>query len=400
MTSSNTSGLHHFDVIIAGTGAAGLSLAYAISQSEKLKDLQVLLVDKEQKGTNDRTWCFWEEGEGTFDDILHHVWDRAQFYGNNFEKELDLSPYRYKMIRSEDFYQKIIQTLTNQDNFTWVQEPIQEIKDQPDRASLTTKSGVTYTGQWLFNSTPFGSPSPNKEKYNYLLQHFKGYEITAHRPVFSPGLPTFMDFRVEQGDANDARFGYILPDNEQEALVEYTVFSPETWSQEAYEEELQGYLKRFVNLDPDEYTVRRVEFGVIPMTDQYFPPSQGKHVIQIGTFGGQTKASTGYTFQRIQKHTQRIMNQWEKKGTPLVKSSRWNRRFTFYDAVLLEVMQKEWVKSRDIFTRIFKRNPEIRVFRFLDDSTDFREEVALMNSMPYLPFLRAVASKLFKYTFR
>ena len=47
-----------YDYIIAGAGLAGLMLALEMSKSS-LKNKKVLLVDKDPKNTNDRTWCFW-----------------------------------------------------------------------------------------------------------------------------------------------------------------------------------------------------------------------------------------------------------------------------------------------------------------------------------------------------
>ena len=390
----------HFDVIIAGSGAAGLSLAYALSRSSKLATLKVLLIDKEEKTENDRTWCYWEEGEGPYEDILHQQWDQVHFYGLDFHKVVNMTPYRYKMIRGEDFYRKIWQHLDTLPHFEKARGSIAQFDPTASGITVTTDAGAAYTADWVFNSTPYGVPQAQPNKYSYLLQHFKGYEITTHEPVFDPKVPTFMDFRVDQGDANDARFGYVLPDNPNQALVEYTVFSPHVWEQARYDQALQDYLTTYWKLPPSAYTINRVEFGVIPMTDQYFPARVQRRIIQLGTSGGQTRASTGYTFQRIQQHTQALVQHWEQTGSPLLPRPRWKQRFNFYDAVLLQVIEKNWVNSRTIFTRIFQRNPEQRVFRFLDGATTFGEEIALMNSMPHRPFLRGVLHKLYKRIFR
>lgn len=390
-----------YDVIIAGTGAAGLSLAYYLSLSDKLSSMKVLLLDQEAKEKNDKTWSFWEEGIGPFDSILHRKWERVSFYGRDFHKTLQMDPYRYKMIKADAFYDWITSALKKQDNFHFAYGAIADISEAETIATVSLDDGTTIKAPWVFNSTPFGKPKPNPGKYNYLLQHFKGYEITTKQPIFDPQEPTFMDFRVPQGDANDARFGYVLPDSPTEALVEYTVFSNTLWSSEEYNSALQDYLLKHWDLSPNDYDIRRVEDGVIPMTDQYFPPSQGKRIIQMGTVGGQTKASTGYTFQRVQHHCRALIEQWETTGSPEgAVAARWNRRFSFYDAVLLEVMDQSWYNSKDIFTRIFQKNPEARVFRFLDEKTQLKEEIAIMNTMPYVPFLKAVGSKIFKYAFR
>ena len=50
----------HYDYIIIGAGAAGLMLANAIANDSYFQDKTVLLLDKDPKNSNDRTWCFWE----------------------------------------------------------------------------------------------------------------------------------------------------------------------------------------------------------------------------------------------------------------------------------------------------------------------------------------------------
>ena len=42
-------------------GASGLILASRICDDDYFKNKSVLLIEKDIKNTNDRTWCFWEE---------------------------------------------------------------------------------------------------------------------------------------------------------------------------------------------------------------------------------------------------------------------------------------------------------------------------------------------------
>ena len=97
--------MKRYDYIMAGGGLAGLSLAYYMNQSV-LRNKRILIIDKDEKKKNDRTWCFWEkEGQGTFDPIVFRAWQQVYFYGNDgFEKTLDLGQYTYKWIRGLDFY--------------------------------------------------------------------------------------------------------------------------------------------------------------------------------------------------------------------------------------------------------------------------------------------------------
>ena len=49
--------MKQFDYIIAGAGAAGLTLAYLLMEYED-REKSILIIDKDSKSTNDRTWSF------------------------------------------------------------------------------------------------------------------------------------------------------------------------------------------------------------------------------------------------------------------------------------------------------------------------------------------------------
>ena len=82
-----------YDYIIAGGGMAGLSLAFYLNQSS-LRGKSILIIDRNAKNTNDRTWCFWEKGKSTFEEIIFKQWKGVWFYGtDNFSQFLDLQEY-------------------------------------------------------------------------------------------------------------------------------------------------------------------------------------------------------------------------------------------------------------------------------------------------------------------
>jgi len=59
-----------FDFIICGGGASGLLLLDALRKDSFFDDYRILLLEKEIKNSNDRTWCFWETPQGPFDELL------------------------------------------------------------------------------------------------------------------------------------------------------------------------------------------------------------------------------------------------------------------------------------------------------------------------------------------
>jgi lycopene beta-cyclase len=191
-----------------------------------------------------------------------------------------------------------------------------------------------------------------------------------------------MDFRVSQqwGTA----FCYVLPLSSTRALVEYTLFSPALLQPSRYEEGLQHYIHDILKLA--DYTVADEEFGVIPMTDYRFPVRENK-LVHIGTAGGQTKGSSGYTFRNIQKHSAALVKALRETGSPnLVPHSA---RFDFYDSILLRILHHGTVPGQLIFERLFGRNKPQKVLQFLDNDTGLRDEVRMISTLPTVPFLKA-----------
>lgn len=382
-----TNAQNHFDYIITGGGCAGLSLAYHLLQTP-LREKRILIIDKEEKVANDRTWCFWEKEENPFEEIVYRTWKKVHFYGHQFSKRLDLLPYQYKMIRGIDFYQFVQDEIANCNNLKILQGNIQKLENTSDGASVVV-DGEIFTSKWIFNSIPEKQIADSPHHY-HLLQHFKGWIIYTEQPTFRPDEATLMDFRVEQYD--DTRFIYVLPMDEYTALVEYTVFSPELLEKADYDRELKDYLHSFLKLET--YKLLHEEFGVIPMTNQAFPARQGKHIINIGTAGGQTKPSTGYTFTRIQKQTQKIVHNLLHERPPLTQKTSSKSRFWWYDSIMLNVLLKNRCSGKKIFTRLFRNNHTADILAFLDEQTNIFQEFKITNTMPQFPFIKATIDLL------
>ena len=80
-----------YDYIIVGAGAAGLMLADALGKDPFFNDKSILLLEKDAKKSNDRTWCFWEKGDGDFESILHKKWSQIRFAGNQMNKNYTIA---------------------------------------------------------------------------------------------------------------------------------------------------------------------------------------------------------------------------------------------------------------------------------------------------------------------
>ncbi|GGG44715.1 lycopene cyclase family protein [Hymenobacter glacieicola] len=382
--------LPDFDYLIAGGGAAGLSLAYHISQEPRLAGKRVLVLEPAAKDQNDRTWSFWADEPSLFDSIVAHEWDRLAFRSPEFERVFKLARHRYKMIRGLDFYQFVRAALSQNPQFTWVQAQVKTLDNVAHGARARTTAGE-FRAHYAFDSRPPDlAKLKQPHRYRYLLQHFVGWEVETEQDVFDPSTVEFMDFWGEQHQ--EARFIYVLPFSSRRALVEYTLFSTEVLPKEAYETEIRQYLTQ--HLGVREFQVKAEEVGAIPMTDHPLPGRAGRHIINLGTRAGRAKPSTGYAFKRIQTHSARLVQGLAATGHPPQDLTGDQWQFGLFDTLLLDIMQRQGEITRDIFTDLFRRNPVERIFDFLDERTSPWENLQIMNSVSPWPFLRSIGHVL------
>jgi len=374
-----------YDYVISGAGCAGLSLAMHMIESQKFSDKKILIVDKELKQSNDRTWCFWQRESGLFENIIYKSWDQLFFHGEKYSEQIDIRPYQYKMIRGIDFYEYCLNAIQQHKNFEILFENVESVFSQEQTGIVV--NGEKIFADYVFNSILFGKPSRAKNDL-WLIQHFKGWMIETEENAFAINTATLMDFRIDQkfGTA----FCYVLPVSSKKALVEYTLFSKQLLQQQQYDEGLRFYIKNILNIQ--SYKILDREFGTIPMTNFKFS-SQQNNIINIGTAGGQTKGSSGYTFNFIQKHSKDLVNALIDTGKPYVKKQ--SPRFNFYDSVLLDVLNDGKIPGKEIFTDLFKKNPVEKVFKFLENQTSLSEELQIISSLPTLPFLKAGIKQVF-----
>lgn len=123
------------------------------------------------------------------------------------------------------------------------------------------------------------------------------------------------------------------------------------------------------------------------MTAYPFWKHNTDNILHIGTAGGWTKASTGFTFKKsLRKIDQLIPFLKTKKPLSLFEKKT---RFDFYDMLFLDVLAKDNEKGGMLFQKLFQKNPARRILSFLDDQTHFGQELLIMRSFPVGLFLRA-----------
>ncbi|MBY8963999.1 lycopene cyclase [Flavobacterium sp. D11R37] len=375
----------HFDFIFAGGGLATLMTLQRMVQSGSFTGKSILVIEPDSNKGNDRTWCFWEPGSGEWDGLLSKQWDYALFADAGFSNRMQLAPYRYKMLRSADFYGSVRGLIKQNSDVTIVKDSVTAFTDNGSIVTVTTALS-TYTCNKLFNSI-YKPEMVQKSKYPLLQQHFIGWFVKTDKPVFDSGCVTFMDFSIPQ--RGNTRFMYVLPLSETEALIEYTLFSKDLLPIAEYEDAIKDYLTNMVS----HYTITETEKGNIPMTCYPFWEENTKNIINIGSAGGWTKASTGYTFKNTTKKSRELISFMQKHNDFRKLGSR--NRFWFYDLLLLDILYKTNEIGSTIFSAMFRKVRPQLIFKFLDEETTFAEELKVIWACPKMPFIKALLRNLF-----
>jgi lycopene beta-cyclase len=381
--------MSQYDYIITGSGASGLMLAYRMANDSFFDNSSILIIDREKKNSDDRTWCFWENGKGEWDDLLHKSWDKIVFKSNLYQNSIPLQSYTYKMIRSAKFYKKLWNSIDAKNNISFIEANVVSVLDTSEGTIVETSTGK-YHAVKLLNSVDFDQKYTQQEKYPVLLQHFIGWFVETKKNQFDDSAATFMDFTVDQ--KRNTRFMYVLPVSANKALFEYTLFSKDVLLKEEYEQELQKYLELKSITD---YTIIEKEKGVIPMTSFKFWRDNSKNILNIGTVGGWTKASTGYTFKNTSKQTLQLIS--FLKSDKDFTNYRKKTRFWFYDLLMLDVLANHNHIGSKLFSKLFQRNSLKNIFRFLDEETSFIEDLRIMLSMPPLRFITALFRRVLNF---
>jgi len=353
--------MKEFDYIIIGGGCAGLSLAYELEIHEKLKNKTLAIIEPRPEYKRDKTWSFWKVVSHNFDDCVIKSWKNFSINVPNKTIHLECNDYPYQSIDSGLFYEKINNKIKENKNISFFK----------DISEINTKNS------FIFNSVP-----NIKKNHLNLWQHFCGVEIRTKNNFFDDEIFNLMDFDCEQRES--VHFFYTLPYSKNKALVETTWLSKmNDDSQRDYDKQIKDYINGHLGIK--DYEIIYKEEGAIPL---FYPRyEKEKNKINIGTAGGMTRLSTGYTFLNIQEHSKYIRKQIENISNS--KRFEISKKYQFLDDIFLRVLNKNPEKMTDIFFKMFKTPPKT-VIKFLSNKSNFFEDLKIILKMPKWTFIKAL----------
>ncbi len=351
--------MKEFDYVIIGGGCAGLSLAYELDLHQKLNEKTLAIVEPRTEYKRDKTWSFWKVDPHNFEDCVKKNWKEFSIKTSSDSKVIKCDSFPYQSIDSGLFYNKINERLKKNKNIKF----FKNIKD------LNTNNS------FVFNSVPLLQDGGSN-----LWQHFHGIEIETNEEFFNDSTVDLMDFNCDQ--RNNVHFFYVLPFSKNKAMIETTWLSKEDGALKDYKSQIKNYINR---IGLKDYKINFKEEGSIPL----FHPinEKEKNRINIGTAGGMTRLSTGYTFLNIQEHSKFIrMNIENIKNT---KKYEIGKKYQFLDKIFLRVLEKHPEKMPHIFFNMFGAS-SIAAIKFLSNKSNVLEDLSIISKMPKWIFIRSI----------
>ena len=353
--------MKEFDYIIIGGGCAGLSLAYELETHNKLKDKNLAIIEPRDEYKRDKTWSFWKVFPHNYEDCVKKSWDNFTINSPNDTKYVECQATPYQTIDSGLFYNKILSKLRLNKNIFFFKN-INEINN---------------TNSIIFNSVP----QIDNQKKN-LWQHFCGVEIETDKEFFDDKIFNLMDFACDQ--RNNVHFFYTLPFTKNKALVETTWISQiDNDNLKDYDQQIDDYLSNHLNIRNCKINYKEV--GAIPLFRQ--KNIKKLNEINIGSLGGMTRLSTGYTFLNIQEQSKYIRENIENINT--IKLFQISKKYDFLDKIFLRVLKKNSSQMGDIFYKMFNSSPST-VINFLSNKSSLFEDLEIISKMPKWMFIRQI----------
>ncbi len=377
--------MKNWDVVIAGAGLAGLSMAVELAAPE-FSHLRILIVEPRTEYVRDRTWSFW-----ALPDALPERWRQLaqtqwrQWRVSYAERSVESSgEVAYASIRADTFYNDALKIIANASHIEWRRGTgVVDVKEHIEGVELLTTQGDRYVAKLLLDSRP-----PAAAQASEWVQHFSGWEITSRSPCFDAACLDLMAFEPsEQG----LHFIYCLPYSATQALVESTWISRADASVNG-DAELRDALATRWHCHDFEISFR--EQGALPLWPSFLP--ELKQVVRIGRAGGTLRASTGYAFCATLHHATSLarslsiqINQhghlqgWQAPEWRTGALDRW------MDTVLFRVLERDWKAAPHLFVDLFERVPSAPLTRFLHGQSRWLDRWAVMRALPASPFIRA-----------
>ena len=374
-----------FDYIFIGAGASATLLLRSLESRGLLANKKIALIDADDKRKNDKTYCFWTSVDDNIAQNCQHLYSQtwSKISVNRQEPET-LENSRYVHISSIALYDEC-RRIVDQHQLVRVHSSVSSIDRTENGVQVITENGE-FHAETIFDSRPPAFALPEKNEA-LLWQTFIGHIISPSESYEQSDCVDLMYFDIPQNGYT--QFMYVLPLPNNRILVEVTRFGIEPITSEQAEPILDAYIQRRFGA----YTILETEKGSIPMSTAKIVREKIDGVIPIGGRSGAIKPSTGYAFKKMFQAAEHLAEQLrtKKEMTPLKMEPK---RFQFYDRLLLLILLQYPALGKPIFSVLFKKNHVFSVFRFLEGKTSIFQDIRILLTLPFRPFLRVLKTEV------
>jgi lycopene beta-cyclase len=396
------------DLIIIGAGAAGLSLLLSLDDLNYPYNVTVL--ERNNGPSNDRIWSFWDNTlkakkcpniPSYINAIISHKWSNWTLTTDQRSYAMGNSAYQYCSLRSEDLSALAQKRANENPKFNIIYNcDVTSLSSHDDLCSVTTRSE-----QLIAHKVVDTRPPPIDKNHDGLLQCFYGEEITVEAEVFEPTSVKLM--HQLKHSVLGLEFVYILPFSAEQALVEFTCFSPHSIAKPLLKARLAEIIKDLVK--EHKYFIERTESAVLPMyiinkntpNTDYNTQDQTTHIAALNTrnirfagiAGGSMRAATGYSFLSSQRWANQCAYQLNYYNV-FSNHEPISAIYRSMDMIMLKVLRDDLSMGVKIFEQMFKKVKPDRFARFMIQQATFFDFLHVIWAMPKTPFFKAACAFL------
>ena len=164
--------------------------------------------------------------------------------------------------------------------------------------------------------------------------------------------------------------------------------NPDRYKKEIFENYFKGAME-----SGGAMLIKNSNTNEIIGSSRFYDFDAEKNCINIGSAGGWTKASTGYTFKNATKKSKALI-EFMKSESDFTRFHKIDK-FWLYDLLLLDILSSKNELGSTIFSALFTKGNATVIFKFLDEETTFLEDLRVIWKCPKKIFIQALLKRLF-----
>jgi lycopene beta-cyclase len=372
------------DAILLGGGLANGLLAFRLAAVRK--DLRFALFERGETLGGNHTWCFHQSdvSPSTFawlEPLISRRWSGHSVEFKTLSRTLSGT---YCCIRSEDFHQKLMQTLGSRVHLA---QAATVDHQKPD--TVIDAGGQRHTAPVVIDGSGF-----SLDRFPQCgFQKFLGLELRLRSPHQLVD-PVLMDARVEQRDG--FRYVYCLPFDSDRVLIEDTCYSNDPAI------DAPGYRQRLLQYAESKgwpiLDVVREECGVLPITLTGDVPTHS--IATVGVKAGFFNAATGYSLPAAAHVADVLAGVRPFNADTVMSTLKKLQREHWASQSFVRMLNRMLFRAADpllrerVFTAFYQHDQAL-VFRFYAGRlTAFDKLKVLARGAPTVPTWTAIAASL------